>query len=55
VKGGNILGEVCTGKEIILKTRLSKIGREDVDWIHLAQDVVQCRDLVNILKKIHIS
>jgi len=32
-----------------------KIGRDDVDWINLAQDKVQWRDLVNIVMNLWVS
>jgi len=44
----------CRWKKNI-KTYLREIRYNDVDWIHLAQDRVQCRALVNMKMEHSIS
>jgi hypothetical protein len=34
------LGDLIVAGKIILKWILKEIGLEEVDWVHLAQDVV---------------
>jgi hypothetical protein len=51
----NILANKCEWKgckygwENDIKIALKEMGLEGVDWIHLAQDGVQLRALVNII------
>jgi hypothetical protein len=53
VRGGglrNSVGQKRTGK--MDKSDLNKIGREGVDWIHLAQDRDQWQALMNTVMNI---
>jgi hypothetical protein len=37
-----------------IKTNLKKIGCENMDWMHLAQDRDQWRALVNMIMKLRV-
>jgi len=49
-----ILREEITWKDDIEMDH-KEIGCEDVDWIHLAQDMVHWQSLVNIVVKLWVS
>jgi hypothetical protein len=49
---GRDLGKMRNRWEDNIKRDLKRTGREDMDWIHLAQDRVQGRAVVKAVKNI---
>jgi hypothetical protein len=59
ILAGNPEGKIALGGprriwEYNIKMDLREIGWQDVEWIHLAQDMDCWRGLVNTLKKIRV-
>jgi predicted RNA-binding protein len=40
--------------EFNIKTNLKEVSCEDVEWIHIVQDRVQCWDLVNTVMNLQV-
>jgi hypothetical protein len=53
--GRRPLGRLSSRWDDNIKLDLRKIRLDGVDWINLAQDRDQLRDLVNTVKHLHVS
>jgi hypothetical protein len=49
-----ILDETCPRLEDNIKTSLEEIGHNDVNWIHLTQDKLHRRAVMNTVIKLDI-
>jgi hypothetical protein len=48
------LKDPCTGQEDDIRINFEETGYEDADWIHLAQDRIQWRILVNTAMNLQV-
>jgi hypothetical protein len=54
-EGKKPLGKPRSRREDNIRIELGEIGWRDFDWIHVTQDRVQWRDLVNMIMKLPTS
>jgi hypothetical protein len=53
-EGKRLIGHLGVDRRIILKWMLEKIGSNDVDWIHLAQERVHLHALLNTVMNLRV-